>query len=79
MLRNQPTLIPDYQIPNHSEDLARLKEIHDRYRRQQTVTAGVAVTTGAAVTGDLWYASENPEYSSKTHGVINFVDDILNS
>lgn len=77
ILRDHPTLDVNYRLPDHSRDLARLKEIHDRYRRQQMIAGGTAATAGAAAAGDTWYVSENPEYDSKTVQMIEAVDNFF--
>jgi hypothetical protein len=77
IFRNESSLKIEYRLPDHSRDLARLEEIHNRYRKQQAIGVGTGVTVGAAAGGEVWYAGEDPEYDSKTLQMIGAISEFF--
>lgn len=77
VLREHTTLLPDYKIPDHGPEFARLEEIHNRYRSQQAIAAGSTALVGVGAGAELIYAEENPEYDSRTMMVIDYFNELF--
>lgn len=75
--RNAETLEVPYRTPDHSRDLARLKEIHDKYRRRQMAMGGATAVGGAAVAADVWYGESNPQdYEPMTYQIMDYINKL---
>jgi hypothetical protein len=74
VLRDQPNLQVDYQMPDHSSAVEELRRIHVRYRVIQGVMAGTTVAAGGFAIYDLNQEKNDIYYQSKIKMLLRSFD-----